>query len=229
MKSNNLGSTPTLLQAIQTVIDSNLIDLHVSLPAKIVTYDPDTQFASVQIQIMFKLDNGSLHQWPVLPDIPVKHSRANGGAAFVHMPLVPGDDVMLICCERSLDNWKTQGGMTDPADIRKFNITDCYALVGGSALPNAFKVTNPTAIQIVNGQTTLNVQPDGKISLKNSSNELIDVLDQITEQVHQTNVKLSTDTVNTIFGPQQLLGFSNYQTIASSLASLKSKLESFKV
>lgn len=229
MSGNISNFKPEFSDVIRATIDTVLMDLNVCLPAKIKTYDKDTQYADVEIQLFTAYIDGTLVPLPVIPNVPVKWPRANGGAAFIHMPLVPGDDVILVFSQRSLDNWKTTGGMSDPNDPRKHHITDAYALVGGSALPDAFTPSTTDSIEIVNGDTQVIVHPGGKFQAINPTGELIDILDQITEQVSMTNETLSEDTVSTIFGPQQLLMFETYATIHEQLEELKTKLDSFKV
>jgi hypothetical protein len=226
----NLSSyTPEFSDVVRSIVDAVLLDVNFCLPAKIVSYDSKTQYADVEVQLQSKFIDGSLVTHPVIPKVPVKHSRANAGAAFIHMPLQPGDDVTLVFSQRSLDNWKTKGGITDPDDYRKFHFTDAYALIGGSSIPDAFTPNTTDSIEIVNGETSVIVHPDGKFSATNSTAELIDVLDQITEQVSMTNATLSTDTTNTIFGPEPLLNKSTYASIHSQLEELKTMLDSFKV
>ena len=229
MRTVDQGVTPEFSDVVQTLIDASLIQVNVCLPAKIVKYNKETQYADVQVQLLQKYEDGTLVKRPTVPNVPVKHPRGLSGSAFIHMPLQPGDDVTLIFSQRSLDNWKTQGGMQDPADRRKFHLTDAYALIGGSAMPDAFTPETDDSIEIVNGQTHAVVHPNGKFEVKNDTAELMDILDQITEQVSITNDTLSKDTTNTMFGPQQLLMFETYANIHTQLEELKTKLESFKV
>lgn len=214
---NNQSATPSLLEVIQTVIDSKLADVHVCLPGKIVTYNPATQYASIKIQLTINYENGSVLQWPVLPDVPVKHPRANGGDAFIHMPLAEGDDVVLVVCERSLDNWKNQGGITDPMDRRRFNISDAYALIGGSAVPDSFTVAAPSAIEIANGsQSILQILPGGQYKIMGgSSDELITIL---LDFVNEVAAAMTT----TALGPQLLVS-----TTDPSFAKIVSRLTAF--
>lgn len=219
---------PELASVIRSLVDSMLLDLNVCMPAKIVTYNPLTQYADVQIQLFQGFSDGSLVPYPIIPNVPVKHPRAFGGKAFMHMPLVIGDDVLLVFSQRSIDNWKTQGVMSDPDDLRKHHITDAFALIGGSGLPEAFSVSNPLAIEIVNGLTKVDILPTGQFSVKNSIGELISVLDQISQKVETLAQTLSTDTVNTIFGPVPLNSFVEYATLATELTALIVELETFK-
>ena len=155
MRTIDQTMPPELDDTIQTLIEANLVNLNVCLPAKIVSYDKDTQSATVQIQLLQKYEDGAIEPRAPIPNVPVIHPRANAGAAFVHMPLKKGDDVTLVFSQRSLDNWKGAGGMQDPADRRKFHITDAFALIGGSAFPDAFTPSTDDCIEIVNGSLKL--------------------------------------------------------------------------
>lgn len=214
MQGNLSTFTPELSEVIRSIVDQMLMQLFVCLPAKIVSYNPDTQYADVQIQLLKTYTDLTSEPHPVIPMVPVKHPRAAGGAAFIHMPLQPGDDVTLVFSQRSLDNWKTQGGLQATGDVRKHHITDAYALVGGSALPDAFNVSNPTAVEIVNGDAKISLFPDGKFKFGNASADLIDQLQLLA-------MTLSEDTTNTIFGPQPLNSFETYSQIADKLETLK--------
>lgn len=167
MRTNSKDQEPTIDEAIATLIDAKLIDLNVCMPATIVKYDKDTQFASVQPSLKRKWENGTLVNQPIIPNVPVVHPRARGGKAFIHMPVQIGDEVTLVFSHRSLDNWKTQGGVVDPADRRKFHLTDAYALVGGAAAPNAFTPETSDSIEIINGDSKVFIKPDGTIDMKN--------------------------------------------------------------
>jgi len=225
--ANLSNFTPELSDLINYHINRQLLDLNVCMPAKIVKYNRSTQYADVQPQLYQKFADGSLVAFPVIPSVPVKHPRANDGNAFIHMPLVPGDDVTLIMSQRSLDNWKTQGGMSDPNDTRKHHITDAYALIGGSAIPDAFAPQTSNGLEIVNGATSLILLPDGTVKIANAANELISLLDQWITQDQSLAQTLSTDTVNTIFGATKLNAFLTYTQIANQLSAIKTKLETF--
>ena len=210
--------TPELSDVIRSTIDSMMLDMYFCLPAKIVSYDASTQYADVQIQLYGARIDGSLTKYPVIPKVPVKHPRAAGGQAFIHMPLAPGDDVLLVFSQRSLDNWKSEGGIADPADIRKSHITDAFALIGGSAIPDAFKVGDPSAIEVSNGESKMQLLPSGKFKFTNGTNELLDLMDQLL------NV-LTTETFTlTFFGPEPFIDSTN-----QLLQDIRDKLDTLKV
>src|ERR1700679_994943 len=159
------STTPDISEVIKLHIDRVLLDLNVCLPGKIVSYNSSTQYANVQIQLYQEFTDGSAIAPAVIPNVPVRWPRANGGKIFMHFPLSPGDDVMLVFSQRSLDNWKTNGGMNRPADDRKHHATDAYAIVGGSALPDAFEPQTTDSIELVNGNASFIIQPSGAFKL----------------------------------------------------------------
>jgi hypothetical protein len=210
MRKPNADYTPTLAETIRTVIDANMADVHTCLPAKIVTYDRTKQMAALQIQLLRKYEDGSVVKLPTIPNVPVKWPRAAGGKAFLHMPLVPGDDMVLVFAERSLDNWKTSGGMTDPKDRRKFNLSDAYALVGGSAFPNAFTPLTADAVELVNDMGSIQVFPDGTFKLTDGIEELFALFSQMAQLCSQI-ANAAGPTFN-----------------AASFVALKAKIDSLK-
>lgn len=197
-KNNYSGITPEFGEVVRSIIDSVLLDLNVCLPAKIVSYDKDTQYADVEIQLQQKFGDGSLVSYAVIPKVPVKHPRSNAGHAFIHMPIKPGDDVVLVFSQRSLDNWKTQGGMTDPGDPRKHHITDAYALIGGSAIPDAFAPETEDAIEIVNFESKTNIFPDGKYQIKGG------IGDDLVFVLYDLILGIQRSFTETLIGPQFL-------------------------
>lgn len=169
MRTDNQHQQPTLAEVIQTVIDYNLIDLHVCLPAKILTYDPSTQTATVLPSLMMENENSSIpYPWIPIPNVPLIFPRALAGQAYIHMPIVPGDDVTLLICERSLDSWKETGILISPNDRRRHDITDAFAIPGGSGKPFAFNVDDAHAIEIANLLATLQIKPAGEIHFENA-------------------------------------------------------------
>lgn len=199
MRTNNKGVTPSVAETVQTRIDEALMEVNVSMPGKIVKYDKKTQFADVQPQLKFSTEDGTVLPFPIIPNVPVKHPRANGGKIFIHLPLKPGDDVQLVFSQRSLDNWKTQGGMSDPADRRKHHITDAVAYVGGSAEPDAFTPKTDNAIEIVNDKSRLNVFPDGTYNLFGGNG------DDFIQVVKDLILGIQRATTETWDGPEPLV------------------------
>lgn len=65
----------------------------------------------------------------------------------------------------------------------------------------------------------------GKLKLEGESDELLDLVKQISEKLNAVVENLSTDTTNTIFGPMKLNGFAFYATKKTEIEALIGRLE----
>lgn len=161
---------PSLAEVFTQAIEHRLAGLHVCLPGTIETYDATTQTASVRpaIKNVIHANDGEKEfDYPVIPNVPVAHPRA--GKWFVHFPLTPGDSIVLVFGERSLDKWRALGGTQNPLDLRKHDLSDAIAIPG-----NLYPDANPLASLTVSGDhfslgkddgSTIHVNVDGTIAL----------------------------------------------------------------
>jgi hypothetical protein len=110
--------------------------INVALPAVIVTYDPARQLATVKPTISARAHDPETdalipEALPAIANVPVVFPSGMGGAVSFTWPLVPGDPVLLVICDRSLDEYKSTGLSENvPADIRRFDLTDAVAVPG---------------------------------------------------------------------------------------------------
>ena len=117
-------SRSSLETAIQAGIDAALKELHTCLPGEIVSFDPVEQTADIQLSIKRK-QSGGLVNIPVLKEVPIRYLA--GSTYTITFPLVEGDNVLVVFAERSIDTWLVNGGIQDPADIRKHSFSDAFA------------------------------------------------------------------------------------------------------
>lgn len=105
-----------------------ILNLHTSMPGRVVGYNRAKQTADVQpsIRVLASLPGKlkNLVQLPELRGIPVAQPKG------YHANLEAGDHVLLIFCERSLDTWRSSSGTApvDPGDHRAHSITGAVAL-----------------------------------------------------------------------------------------------------
>lgn len=154
--------TPTLAEVITAAVDARLPGLRVSLPGKVLAYDPTTQTADVQPLLMelAKTEEGAdlLEQLPVVPKVPVVFPGAGGFR--VTFPVQVGDSVLLVFADRSLDVWQSKGGLVDPIDTRRHDLADAVAIVGLRDLAHAFS-SAPTDRMTIgkDGGPTIEITP----------------------------------------------------------------------
>lgn len=122
-------SAPTsLADAVKAAIQYNLSNIHTAMPAQIVSYDFTTQKASVQPTVNKQWTDGSTSKMPIINEVPVIFPSAGG--ASVSFPVLAGDTCLLVVCERSITEWLLAGGLANPADPRKLDLTDAVCIPG---------------------------------------------------------------------------------------------------
>lgn len=229
MSANAIKRNPSLFEIIQMVVDKNLIDLHTSMPAEIVSYDYDRNLAVVQpcIKRKYKSEEEAV-LLPTISNVQVAFPML--GTAHLRLPVAPKMTGNLIFSERSIDGWKVSGGKIDPLDPRRHSLSDAVFYPG--LKPDNNKMESSAAqdsLELKLNGSYVEILANGKFKVTNGTEELFDLLVQImgkmiTEMTEQGEV----DTTNTIFGPQKPVNFANYTTLKNDYMALKTKLESLK-
>jgi hypothetical protein len=176
------GST-TLPDAVRYAVLYQLANVHTALPGIIVSYDYTKQNAQVQPTINRTWSDGTTIKLPVLNNVPVIFPQSGG--ASLTFPVNVGDPCLLIFNERSTDQWKASGGIVNPVDPRKFDLSDGVALMGylpfNSTFPNR---SNNTDMILQYAGSSITITSTGAIKINTAStlalgtptNELINQL-----------------------------------------------------
>jgi hypothetical protein len=207
-------TTPTLEEVISEAIADSLLNLYTSMPGQVVSYDPAKQTISVKPCIKSTDANGVVTERPQIDNVPVMFPR--GKKSSFTFPIQAGDPVLLVFSMRSLDVWKQKGGIVDPLDFRKFNITDAFAIPGGSAKSKVLADAHASHARLVNDKAMIEMQEAGKFRITNGTEELLDLMDQLIACLQEAKT-------TTAIGPQPL--WANTQTV---LSTIKTKLGTLK-
>lgn len=132
-------------------------DIYTMLPGVIVAYDG--KLATVRPTIDKLLANGAVLAAPQIVRVPVKFPIADGGKAFVTVPLKPGDAVELTFACRSLENW-ISGADSVPDDPRQFDISDCFC-TPVMRPPHSADTEN---LVVAYGSGTFKISPSGEMT-----------------------------------------------------------------
>lgn len=120
----------SLADLLSEVLQTFREEIHVALPGVVKSYNAATQTADIQPQIKRALRkrDGSIvtEDLPILPSVPVGALRAGG--FFFHMPVTTGDHVLVIFCERDINEWRRLGSNVDPADLRTHSLSGAVAI-----------------------------------------------------------------------------------------------------
>lgn len=164
--------SPDLSEVIQTAISTALGSAYVALPGAVTVYDPATQTADVQPMltphVVFEDGNETVDILPVIPSVPIAFPR--GGGAFITFPIKPGDLVLLVFCDRSIDKYKMGGGTIPipPIDLRQHDISDAVAIPGFYTLPKVLKDAVPSAADMAMGFENgahINIKESGTVEV----------------------------------------------------------------
>lgn len=142
------GLAPTPSEVIRGAIRAALAEVMTSTVGKVQTYDPLTQTANI-IPVMKRAYNVGYgvvdyEDLPVLPNVPVRQPRAGG--FHIHMPVEPGDHVLLLFTHDDIANWRETGTSSEPDDLRRHSLNSCVALVGMADALSPLPVLDPLEV-----------------------------------------------------------------------------------
>lgn len=197
--------TPSLAQVIKDMVDSSLFDVRVSMPAKVVEYDHETQKVTVQPIFKREYKDGTKLQLPKIYNVPVAFQRA--GESIITMPLEKDNYVLLVCCDRSLEKWLSNGGDVTPDDVRHHSLSDAVAIPGVYPFNDPASVNNANDIIIKNqkgnGKLELRLKTNGHLQILNHKGfDLVKLVDDILTAVREARVVTGDAGVQPLVNPQ---------------------------
>lgn len=158
-----------VLEAIETMVEGKLAELHTSEHCRVVSYDPQKQTAVLQPtnKALIRQPDGST-EWVSKPQIPdVKVHFPSGGGLTLTFPIQEGDEVLAVMSSRSPDVWQQNGGEQQIVDTRLHDLSNAFCIPGfrsdANALPSVS--TESTQIRTDDGETVIDFR-DGTVVLK---------------------------------------------------------------
>jgi hypothetical protein len=125
-------------------------NLRVSMPGIIQAFDSITQTVTVQPAIREKIIDDQLEQhWvdlPLLLDVPISFPRAGGFA--LTLPIVAGDECLVIFGDSCIDAWFSNGDVQNQIEKRRHDLSDAFAIIGTWSQPNKLPNYSTTAAQL---------------------------------------------------------------------------------
>ena len=168
----------TLSQALAFCFQQEIKDVHTVIPGIVRQYEPTTKRARVHIAINLLLTSGETRPRPEVANVPVCHP--SGGGYVVHIPLKPGDPVLLLFSERGIENFKAVFSAADPPPDALFSERDAIAVPGFGSL-SITPATNGLTVQTEDGENFVSIEPDlikvetpGRVSVDAGGNVDVD-------------------------------------------------------
>ncbi len=127
-----MAETPSRAEAILGAIEAAVMDMRVSLPGRIESYDASKQRADIQIQLQHMVPDGEggfvPTDFPILPNVPIMFPQGNG--FFVSFPLAKGDPVLVVFCDLPIGTWLQKGSKCEPGTVRFHGLGGAVAYPG---------------------------------------------------------------------------------------------------
>lgn len=161
---------PTLAELIRRALESRIAQVRVSMPGKIVDYDPATKTATVQpclSDVLFdEDDNRVTKDLQPIQNVPVVFP---GGAALdQHIVLAADDTGDLVFATNSINDWQSSGNVAAPGDLRLHPLGSAKFYPGlrhnGNVPPdtdNSIGEPGGTRARFVNGVMHVSAAPTG--------------------------------------------------------------------
>lgn len=127
-------NTPTLPDVIELYVQQALRFAFAALPGRVESYDKDRMVATIQPLIMERdVDEGGatvVRPYPPALDVPALTFATNLFAG-IKLPIRVGDTVLLLYSSAAVELWKARGGLVDPEDDRRMDISDAIGFIPG--------------------------------------------------------------------------------------------------
>ena len=159
--------SPTQLQIIKDAVNAAMANLWTCLPCEVLEYDSGAVTVNVQplIKIPVYLPDGEIEtvELPMLLDVPVMFPCA-GGFTITH-PIQKGDECLVNFADRNIDLWWQSGGIQNPFDTRKHDLSDGFAFFRPQSQAKKISGISTTDLEIRNDSNTCKIQikPNGEI------------------------------------------------------------------
>ncbi|MCO8066091.1 hypothetical protein NI459_00265 [Acinetobacter schindleri] len=151
---------PKQLQIIKEAVNAALANLWTALPCEVVEYNSKAVTVNVQpsIKIPVHLPDGEIEtvELPMLLDVPVMFPCA-GGFTITH-PIKKGDECLVNFADRNIDLWWQSGGIQDPFDTRKHDLSDGFAFFRPQSQAKKISDISTTDLEIRNDANTCKIQ-----------------------------------------------------------------------
>lgn len=162
----------TLDQAIDDAIFSALLGKRHVVPARVSSFDVDTQTIIAEPMIAIEDNDGNPIEISPVADVPIL--QLGGGDFVITFNPVAGDPCLLLVSDRCIDDWHETNEKRIPADFRQNEISDSLAIVGFRTKPQAIKNILPgVTIRTIDGTDYVNLN-NGTLTLKTATKVLID-------------------------------------------------------
>jgi len=187
MRINELIKTETgPIEAAMSALSSRM---RVALPGIIQSFD-GVNTVTVLCAIRERINIGGNLSWETLPllvDVPIIIPRAGGYC--LTLPIVKGDECLVIFADMCIDAWYQSGDVQNQQDKRRHDLSDGFAIIGPWSKPKAITDYSSDTAQLRNEDgtayieldgTTINIQTPGDVNINSTGGDTTVNCDKVT-------------------------------------------------
>lgn len=180
----------TMSAALEMAFKSGITKIYTSMPATLITFDPGTQRAQIQLGIK-RRQKGVWKDLSVLVDVPVVFPGSQSWAFFY--ALSKGDEGWAHFSQRCIDDWLATGGSVQPSSLRLFNATDAMFQPGLRSSATAFAPMPSSGAGLSNKAGSVSITAtDSAIDLKVGNTTIVSTGSNVTMTVGGQTLVLSS-------------------------------------
>lgn len=161
-------------------------ELRVAIPAIIQSFDATKQTVVVQPALLENIRINGVQQsvdLGLIADVPIIMPRAGGYS--LTLPVVAGDECLLVFADGCIDAWFQSGGQQSRIDGRRHSLSDAFAILGPWSNPRDLAAYSTTTAQLRSD--------DGNTVVEVGANEITIKANTVTVQAQQVSVTGSTN------------------------------------
>ena len=160
--------TSSLTEYAKRTFFEMMKDVATSMPGHVLSFDPATQLAQIQMGIVRKDVNGADFEPSPLIEVPVYFA---GGDFSVEHQLDVGNEGFILFSQRCIDGWMTTGGVANNPIMRFHDMSDAVFFPGIRSQPNVIGDFKNDGIRLRNktGAHYVWLKNDGTIETKNDN------------------------------------------------------------
>lgn len=148
-------------------------NVRTSVPGHVLSFDPDTQLAEVQIGLMMDDRQGNSQARRPIVRVPVQFWGGSGGT--LECRISAGVEGVIFFSQECIDSWVDQGGVAIKPEPRRFSINDAYFTPGFRSVPGAIKDFSNDGIRLRNESGSVHawLKDDSSITLSNGAGFIV--------------------------------------------------------
>jgi hypothetical protein len=202
---------------LKNVFREMMKGVYTCTPGHIVTFDPATQLAQVQIGIVRVDIDGAEFNPPPIIEVPVCFM---GNAWTVEYQIDTGCEGLIFFSQRCIDGWIQTGGIAANPLGRFHDMQDAFILPGFRSIPNAISDFQNNGIRIRNasGNQFAWLKNDGSIAVENGAGHIRMAADGVV-----TINGVTFDTQSNVTTPTKIKSKDNEATNSLVIANKEMK------